>query len=160
MRPPFQSRARSAILPSATARSRAEPLRSAKRRSSSTTTSTSTNTRSTSRSRCGTSSSRWTVQTRRPTRLPRQRRRDILKQIKAGGNFAELAKKNSDDPGSKDQGGELGFLKRGATVPEFDQAAFTLAAGTDLRPGEDQVRLSHPSSGREADRAHPVRWMK
>ena len=54
---------------------------------------------------------------------------DILKQIKAGGNFAELAKANSDDPGSKDQGGELGFLKRGATVPEFDQAAFTLPVG-------------------------------
>lgn len=53
----------------------------------------------------------------------------ILKQIKAGGNFAELAKQNSDDPGSKEQGGELGFLKRGATVPEFDQAAFSLAVG-------------------------------
>jgi peptidyl-prolyl cis-trans isomerase D len=53
----------------------------------------------------------------------------ILKQIKSGGNFAELAKQNSDDPGSKDQGGELGFLKRGATVPEFDQAAFTLPVG-------------------------------
>jgi peptidyl-prolyl cis-trans isomerase D len=54
---------------------------------------------------------------------------DILKQLKAGGNFAELAKANSDDPGSKDQGGELGFLKRGATVPEFDQAAFSLPIG-------------------------------
>ncbi len=54
---------------------------------------------------------------------------DILKQLKAGGNFAELAKANSDDPGSKDQGGELGFLKRGATVPEFDQAAFSLPVG-------------------------------
>jgi peptidyl-prolyl cis-trans isomerase D len=54
---------------------------------------------------------------------------DLLKQIKAGGNFAELAKKNSDDPGSKDQGGELGFLKKGATVPEFDQAAFSLPVG-------------------------------
>ena len=54
---------------------------------------------------------------------------DILKQIKAGGNFAELAKKNSDDPGSKDQGGELGWLDRGKTVPEFDKTAFSLPAG-------------------------------
>jgi peptidyl-prolyl cis-trans isomerase D len=54
---------------------------------------------------------------------------DILKQIKAGGNFAELASKNSDDPGSKTQGGELGWLDRGKTVPEFDKAAFTLPVG-------------------------------
>jgi peptidyl-prolyl cis-trans isomerase D len=54
---------------------------------------------------------------------------DILKQIKAGGNFAELAEKNSDDPGSKTQGGELGWLDRGKTVPEFDKVAFTLAPG-------------------------------
>jgi peptidyl-prolyl cis-trans isomerase D len=54
---------------------------------------------------------------------------DILKQIKSGGNFADLAAKNSDDPGSKTQGGELGFLDRGKTVPEFDKAAFTLAPG-------------------------------
>jgi peptidyl-prolyl cis-trans isomerase D len=54
---------------------------------------------------------------------------DILKQIKSGGNFADLAAKNSDDPGSKTQGGELGWLDRGKTVPEFDKAAFTLAPG-------------------------------
>jgi len=41
----------------------------------------------------------------------------ILKQIQGGANFADLAKKNSDDPGSKSTGGELGFVKRGATVP-------------------------------------------
>jgi peptidyl-prolyl cis-trans isomerase D len=54
---------------------------------------------------------------------------DILKQIKSGGNFADLASKNSDDPGSKVQGGELGWLDRGKTVPEFDKAAFSLAPG-------------------------------
>jgi peptidyl-prolyl cis-trans isomerase D len=54
---------------------------------------------------------------------------DVLKQIKSGGNFAELAKKDSDDPGSKDQGGELGWLDHGKTVPEFDKAAFALAPG-------------------------------
>lgn len=54
---------------------------------------------------------------------------DLLKQIKSGGNFADLASKNSDDPGSKTQGGELGWLDRGKTVPEFDKMAFSLAPG-------------------------------
>ena len=54
---------------------------------------------------------------------------DVLDQLHHGGNFAELAKKYSDDPGSKEQGGELGFLKHGATVPEFDKAAFSLQPG-------------------------------
>ena len=54
---------------------------------------------------------------------------DLLRQIRGGANFADLASKNSDDPGSKMQGGELGFLDRGKTVPAFDQVAFTLAPG-------------------------------
>ncbi|ADW68268.1 peptidylprolyl isomerase [Granulicella tundricola] len=54
---------------------------------------------------------------------------DLLKQIKAGGNFADLASKNSDDPGSKANGGELGFLSPGQTVPEFDKASFSLKPG-------------------------------
>jgi len=53
----------------------------------------------------------------------------ILKQILGGANFAELAKKNSDDPGSKDAGGELGFSRRGAMVAEFDNAIFTQKIG-------------------------------
>jgi len=53
----------------------------------------------------------------------------ILKQIQAGGNFADLAAKNSDDPGSKDKGGELGFARRGMMVPEFDNAIFTQKIG-------------------------------
>ena len=53
----------------------------------------------------------------------------ILKQVNAGGNFADLAKKNSDDPGSKDNGGSLGWVQHGQTVPEFDQAAFALKKG-------------------------------
>ena len=54
---------------------------------------------------------------------------DILKQLLNGANFADLAKKYSDDPGSKEQGGELGFIQHGATVPEFDKAAFSLQPG-------------------------------
>jgi peptidyl-prolyl cis-trans isomerase D len=52
----------------------------------------------------------------------------LLKQIKAGANFAELAKKNSEDS-SKDAGGELGFFRRGATVPEFEKALFSQTIG-------------------------------
>jgi peptidyl-prolyl cis-trans isomerase D len=53
----------------------------------------------------------------------------ILKQLQGGANFADLAKKNSDDPGSKDSGGELGFAQRGRMVPEFDNAIFTQKIG-------------------------------
>jgi len=51
---------------------------------------------------------------------------DLLKQVKAGGNFAELAKKNSEDPGSKDKGGDLDWVVKGQTVPEFEKALFGL----------------------------------
>ncbi len=54
---------------------------------------------------------------------------DVLDQLHKGGNFAELAKKYSDDPGSKANGGELGFIKKGTTVPPFEQAAFALEPG-------------------------------
>jgi len=53
----------------------------------------------------------------------------ILKQLQAGGNWTDLAKKYSDDPGSKDTGGELGFAQRGKMVPAFDNAIFTQKIG-------------------------------
>ncbi len=53
----------------------------------------------------------------------------VLKQLQAGGSWTELAKKYSDDPGSKDQGGELGFAQRGKMVPAFDQAIFSQKIG-------------------------------
>jgi peptidyl-prolyl cis-trans isomerase D len=59
---------------------------------------------------------------------------DVQKQLKAGGNFADLAKKYSDDPGSAQEGGLLPPLTKGRTVPEFEQAAFTTPKGqtTDI----------------------------
>jgi peptidyl-prolyl cis-trans isomerase D len=56
----------------------------------------------------------------------RAKAEDLLKQIKNGANFADLAKKNSEDPGSAKQGGELGWFEHGRMVPEFDKAAFAL----------------------------------
>ncbi len=49
-------------------------------------------------------------------------------------NFTELAKKNSEDPGSKDRGGDLGYFGRGAMVKEFDENAFSLPIGEISKP--------------------------
>jgi peptidyl-prolyl cis-trans isomerase D len=54
---------------------------------------------------------------------------NILKQIQSGGDFAKLAKDNSQDPGSAQKGGELGWIVKGQTVPEFEKAAFSLQPG-------------------------------
>ncbi len=59
----------------------------------------------------------------------RQKADDVLKQVKAGGDFAKLAGQYSDDPGSAKNGGELGWIGRGRTVPEFEKASFSLAKG-------------------------------
>jgi peptidyl-prolyl cis-trans isomerase D len=53
----------------------------------------------------------------------------VLKLLQAGGSWTDLAKKYSDDPGSKDTGGELGFAQRGKMVPAFDNAIFTQKIG-------------------------------
>ena len=54
---------------------------------------------------------------------------DVLKQAKAGADFAELAKKYSEDEGSGKNGGDLDYFGRGRMVPEFDQVAFTMQPG-------------------------------
>ncbi|MFZ0413039.1 MAG: peptidylprolyl isomerase [Candidatus Acidiferrales bacterium] len=55
---------------------------------------------------------------------------DVLKQAKHGANFEDLAKKYSEDDATKPKGGDLGWIVEGQTVPEFQQAAFSLPKGS------------------------------
>lgn len=57
---------------------------------------------------------------------------EILERARKNEDFAALAKEFSQDPGSKDQGGDLGFVTRGTFVSEFDDVIFR----EDLRPGD------------------------
>jgi peptidyl-prolyl cis-trans isomerase D len=56
----------------------------------------------------------------------------IEKQIRDGGDFAEIAKQNSADLGSRNLGGELGWIERGTTDEAFESALFGLAAKGDV----------------------------
>jgi peptidyl-prolyl cis-trans isomerase D len=59
----------------------------------------------------------------------RKKAEEVLKQVKKGGKFEDLAKKYSEDPGSKDKGGDLNWITQGQTVPEFERTAFGLSPG-------------------------------
>lgn len=58
----------------------------------------------------------------------RKKAEDVLKQVKAGGDFAKLAEQYSEDTTAKN-GGSLSWIGRGRTVPEFEKAAFSLGKG-------------------------------
>jgi len=58
----------------------------------------------------------------------------LSRAIIAGADFATLARRFSSDPGSRDQGGDLGYFRRGQMVPEFERAAFSLRPGRTSPP--------------------------
>jgi peptidyl-prolyl cis-trans isomerase D len=60
----------------------------------------------------------------------RQKAEDVLKKAKSGANFEDLAKKYSEDDATKPKGGDLGWIVEKQTVPEFEQAAFSVPKGS------------------------------
>jgi TPR repeat protein len=69
------------------------------------------------------------AQAGRPEAKARSRAEVVLASVKAGADFADLAKIFSDDAGSASNGGELGCFSRGVLVPEFEDVAFALGVG-------------------------------
>ncbi|MGL4397142.1 MAG: peptidylprolyl isomerase [Hyphomicrobium sp.] len=67
-----------------------------------------------------------------------EKAKEIKEKLKSGGDFTALAKENSKDPGSKEDGGNLGYFGAGQMVPEFDQVVFKLAKGDVSDPVKTQ----------------------
>ena len=63
------------------------------------------------------------------TREARAKAEKVLEELKAGGDFAALAKKYSKDPGSASQGGDLGWFERGVMIKAFEDEAFSMNKG-------------------------------
>ncbi len=63
---------------------------------------------------------------------------EIADKLKKGGDFAALAKEHSKDPGSKENGGDLGFFGKQQMVPEFEATAFKLNQGEVSAPVKSQ----------------------
>jgi peptidyl-prolyl cis-trans isomerase D len=89
----------------------------------------------------------------------RAKAQDVLKQLKAGGDFAALANKYSNDPGNEDpkthakKGGELGWMGKGQTVPEFDKTAFAQSKGQISDPVQSSFGF-HIIQTEEKEDAH------
>lgn len=68
----------------------------------------------------------------------KEKAQEIFAKLKEGSDFVALAKENTTDPGSKDQGGDLGFFVRGQMIPPFEEAAFSLRPGQFSEPIQTQ----------------------
>lgn len=83
----------------------------------------------------------------------RSRAEDVLRQLEEGGDFEQLAKLHSEDPGNADNGGDLGWVSRGMMDPAFEDAAFALPTGeTSAAPvksdfGYHLIRLDERETG-------------
>ncbi|SHK21207.1 peptidylprolyl isomerase [Rhodothermus profundi] len=66
----------------------------------------------------------------------------VLDSIRAGADFAEMARRHSED-GSAQEGGDLGFIRRGETLEAFEQAAFALTEAGDVTPEPVRTRFGY-----------------
>lgn len=68
----------------------------------------------------------------------RARAEEVLRELQGGADFAVLARRYSDDPGSREQGGDLGWFRRGRMVPAFEDAVYRLRPGQVAGPVETE----------------------
>jgi peptidyl-prolyl cis-trans isomerase C len=68
----------------------------------------------------------------------KEKAEEVKNQLEGGADFAELAKEFSQDPGSAEQGGDLGCIGRGETVPNFEEAVFNAKKGEIVGPVETE----------------------
>ncbi|MER3405769.1 MAG: hypothetical protein C4289_11925, partial [Chloroflexota bacterium] len=85
-----------------------------------------------------------------------EKAREAIRRIEAGERFEDVAAEISQDPGTKDQGGDLGWFPRGIMVTEFEEAAFALQPGQLSRPVQTQfgyhvIRVDERSAGRPVE---------
>lgn len=64
--------------------------------------------------------------------------KELAEKIKGGGKFEDIAKENSKDPGSKDDGGNLGYFGHGQMVPQFEEVVFKMQKGDVSAPVQTQ----------------------
>ncbi|HKA17721.1 MAG TPA: peptidylprolyl isomerase [Blastocatellia bacterium] len=110
------------------------------------------------------------VKDKKPTEKPkaltkeeaRKKSESLLERARKGEDFAKLASENSDDPGSKDKGGEYDFFGHGKMVPEFEKAAFALKPGeisdlVETQFGFHIIKLEERRSAASPDTDQKVR---
>jgi peptidyl-prolyl cis-trans isomerase D len=92
----------------------------------------------------------------------RAKAEQILQQLKQGADFSKLAEQDSDDPGTRDRGGDLGFFQRGQMIKPFEDAAFSLKPGqlsgvVETRFGFHIIKLEEvkPAHTDTLTQAHP-----
>ena len=68
----------------------------------------------------------------------KEKAEEVKKQLQNGGDFADLAKEYSQDPGSAEQGGDIGCIGRGETIPTFEEAVFNAKQGEIVDPVETE----------------------